>query len=131
MIQWRKWWAERKHRSGFGEIAVTDTCAPERRLAVHWQPPRFYIFQNAKSQRRQRRASHCATRITGATATIAVVIRLLIPVVPMTTMAWMTVTVLIMTTMFIRRYDASYGRCGDTRGMADVSESVVQALDAK
>ena len=57
-------------------------------------------------------------------------IRLLIPVVPMTTMAMMTVTVLVMRTMFIRRYDASYGRCGDTRGMAEVSESVVQALDA-
>ena len=57
-------------------------------------------------------------------------IRLLIPVVPMTTMARMTVTVLVMRTMFIRRYDASYGRCGDTRGMADISESVVQTLDA-
>ena len=48
----------------------------------------------------------------------------------MTTMAMMTVTVLVMRATFIRRYDASYGRCADTRGMADVSESVVQALDA-
>ena len=48
----------------------------------------------------------------------------------MTTMAMMTVTVLVMRTTFIRRYDASYGRCGDKRGMADVSESVVQTLDA-
>ena len=35
---------KRRGEGCFGEIAVPDTCAPGRRLAVHWQSPRFYIF---------------------------------------------------------------------------------------
>ena len=56
---------------------------------------------------------------------------LVIPVVPMMTMEMMTVTLLLMRSMFIRRYDASNGRCGDKRGMADIGASAVPEIQTQ